>query len=93
MITVVTNASPVDEIDYEHTDAVMLVVCRNQAFEPLKREIMRRCAEHFIPFHLMFVIPETNNITFEMLYGLGTTIDPETTCILPSESAETGQAD
>ena len=93
MITVVTNLVSADAIDYEHSDSVMLVVCRNQPFENLKRAIMKRCAEYFIPFHIMFVVPETKQITMELLHGLGTTIDRDTTCILPPESAAAGQSD
>lgn len=92
MITVVTNKSSADEIDYDKSDSVMLVVCRNSTYEALKNEIMRHCAEHFIPFYLMFTIPETNKITKEFLHGFGTTIDAETTCILPPEQAASSEA-
>lgn len=91
MITVVTNECDAEDIDYDNTDSVMLVVCRNSTYETLKNDIMRRCAEHFVPFYLMFTIPETNKITKEFLHGFGTTIDAETTCVLPPEQTASGE--
>lgn len=92
MITVVTNnLKNVDAIDYEQSDAVMLVVCRNHNYTKLKKHIMTRCSEYLIPFYLYFVIPETKQITEDFLHGLGTTIDPETVCIFTPESSSDGQ--